>query len=72
MKSFSSASNTTIIRSPLLAHAMQEPRREASSLSARLSIRPHAILDIVRRRGRSWGLSAQYEESRLRFNHLAG
>lgn len=72
MKSFSSASHTTIVRSPLLAHAAQAPRSEAASLASRLSIRPHAILDIVRRRGRSWGLSAQYEESRLRFTNLAG
>lgn len=28
-------------------------------------IRPQAILEVVRRRGRSWGLLAQYEESRL-------
>ena len=30
-----------------------------------LSIKPLAILDVVRRRGRSWGLLAQYEEARL-------
>ncbi|MEC5396939.1 hypothetical protein [Uliginosibacterium sp. H1] len=32
---------------------------------ARISIRPLAILEVVRRRGRSWGLLAQYEEARL-------
>jgi hypothetical protein len=31
----------------------------------RTVIRPLALLDVVRRRGRSWGLLAQYEESRL-------
>ncbi|MBS1209490.1 MAG: hypothetical protein H6R19_1888 [Proteobacteria bacterium] len=30
-----------------------------------LNIKPLAILDVVRRRGRSWGLLAQYEEARL-------
>lgn len=33
--------------------------------ATRLSIKPLAILDVVRRRGRSWGLLAQYEEGRL-------
>lgn len=31
----------------------------------RFTIRPVAILEVVRRKGRKWGLSAQYEESRL-------
>ncbi|HEX5125986.1 MAG TPA: hypothetical protein VFW00_04530 [Rhodocyclaceae bacterium] len=35
------------------------------SHAKRISIRPQAILDVVRRRGRSWGLLAQYEEGRL-------
>ena len=30
-----------------------------------LSIKPMALLEVVRRRGRSWGLLAQYEEGRL-------
>lgn len=36
-----------------------------SSASTRAVIKPMALLDVVRRRGRSWGLLAQYEESRL-------
>jgi len=35
------------------------------SVSTRAVIKPMALLDVVRRRGRSWGLLAQYEESRL-------
>ncbi|MDQ8021668.1 MAG: hypothetical protein REI94_07500 [Moraxellaceae bacterium] len=35
------------------------------SRQTRISIRPQAILEVVRRRGRSWGLLAQYEEARL-------
>lgn len=71
MKSSSRVTSTTIVRSPLLAHATQAPRHESTHSALRFSIRPHAILDIVRRRGRSWGLSAQYEESRLRFPQTA-
>lgn len=37
----------------------------ASARPTRISIRPQAILEVVRRRGRSWGLLAQYEEARL-------
>ena len=37
----------------------------APSSSTRVVIKPMALLDVVRRRGRSWGLLAQYEESRL-------
>lgn len=37
----------------------------APSASTRVVIKPMALLDVVRRRGRSWGLLAQYEESRL-------
>jgi len=33
--------------------------------AGRTVIKPLALLDVVRRRGRSWGLLAQYEESRL-------
>lgn len=56
-----------ILRSPLLAQPQGAPRRETAenSCAVRLSIRPQAILEVVRRRGRSWGLLAQYEESRL-------
>lgn len=36
-----------------------------SSTPARAVIKPMALLEVVRRRGRSWGLLAQYEESRL-------
>ena len=34
--------------------------------SSSASLRSLAMLDVVRRRGRGWGLLAQYEESRLR------
>lgn len=33
--------------------------------TGRTVIKPLALLEVVRRRGRSWGLLAQYEESRL-------
>lgn len=36
-----------------------------SSAVGRRVIRPLAMLDVVQRRGRSWGLLASYEESRL-------
>jgi len=57
----------TIIHSPLLGQPQTSRQALTDSLSclSRLSIRPHAILEVVRRRGRSWGLLAQYEESRL-------
>lgn len=35
-------------------------------LSSTASLRTLAMLDVVRRRGRRWGLLAQYEETRLR------
>lgn len=55
-----------ISHSPLLAQA-GERKRSASLVPVvvRESIRPQAILEVVRRRGRSWGLLAQYEEARL-------
>jgi len=53
-----------IVHSPLLAQA-QSGSNAVPAASARMSIRPQAILEVVRRRGRSWGLLAQYEESRL-------
>ena len=58
-----------ISHSPLLAQA-GEPQRASFFFSQvkRISIRPHAILDVVHRRGRSWGLLAQYEEARLGSN----
>jgi len=64
--------STTIIRSPLLAHAQLHGHCENTSLHFRFSIRPLAILDVVRRKGRSWGLLAQYEESRLGLLRNAG
>ena len=55
-----------IVRSPLLANpAVSEGPAKREGVS-RLCIRPQAILDVVHRRGRSWGLLAQYEESRLK------
>ena len=36
-----------------------------NTAATRTVIKPAAILDVLRRRGRSLGLSAQYEESRL-------
>lgn len=65
MKSSRNVPITTIVHSPLLAHAQQHWSAENCSRSFRFSIRPLAILDVVRRKGRSWGLLAQYEESRL-------
>lgn len=56
-------STQIIVHSPLLAQAQSGANTVSSS--ARMSIRPKAILEVVRRRGRSWGLLAQYEESRL-------
>ncbi|MDQ7988645.1 MAG: hypothetical protein REI09_03335 [Candidatus Dactylopiibacterium sp.] len=53
-----------IVRSPLLAQAQNLPARCAENPLRRI-IRPHAILEVVRRQGRRWGLSAQYEEARL-------
>lgn len=55
--------SVSITRSPLLAQA--NGTRAESASASRLSIRPLAILEVVRRRGRSWGLLAQYEEARL-------
>lgn len=37
----------------------------AGPQAVRFVIKPMALLDVVRRRGRSWGLLAQYEEARL-------
>lgn len=64
MKSRSSLSSVS--HSPLLAQAQGcKPVSGESALATRLSIKPMAILEVVRRRGRSWGLLAQYEEGRL-------
>lgn len=64
MKSRSSLSSVT--HSPLLAQAQGcKPFPGEAALSTRLSIKPMAILEVVRRRGRCWGLLAQYEEGRL-------
>ena len=57
--------------SPMFCHhslmLAQPATRAAASTPGRVRqvIRPLAILDVVRRRGRSWGLLAQYEENRL-------
>jgi hypothetical protein len=56
-------STQIIVHSPLLGQA--QTQSGSTALPARMSIRPMAILEVVRRRGRSWGLLAQYEESRL-------
>lgn len=57
---------SSISHSPLLAQAQgQKPVAGEAAMSTRFSIKPMAILEVVRRRGRSWGLLAQYEESRL-------
>lgn len=62
----SNPTQIAIVRSPLLAHACGDFPATTRSLAAfRISIRPHAILEVVRRKGRHWGLLAQYEESRL-------
>lgn len=47
-----------------LPHSLQMMQPTMRS-GTRLSIKPVAILEVVRRRGRSWGLLAQYEEARL-------
>lgn len=56
-----------------MLHALPRPLT-LSALSARvpahgcagqLAPRTWAMLDVVRRRGRTWGLLAQYEEGRL-------
>jgi hypothetical protein len=58
--------SSSISHSPLLAQAQGgKPFAAESALATRLSIKPMAILEVVRRRGRSWGLLAQYEEGRL-------
>lgn len=62
----SSRSHSSVSHSPLLAQAQAcKPFPGEAALSTRLSIKPMAILEVVRRRGRSWGLLAQYEEGRL-------
>lgn len=61
-----SSERHTISHSPLLAQAGERKRGTLSAIgSTRVCIRPQAILEVVRRRGRSWGLLAQYEEARL-------
>lgn len=58
-----------ISHSPLLAQVGARRRSQALIPAVmRLGIRPQAILEVVRRRGRAWGLLAQYEESRLGFH----
>lgn len=55
-----------VSHSPLLAQAQSStPVAGEAALSVRMAIKPMAILEVVRRRGRSWGLLAQYEEGRL-------
>lgn len=52
--------------SPVLAQPQQRPCASGKEPGLiKVCIRPQAILEVVRRRGRSWGLLAQYEESRL-------
>ncbi len=52
--------------SPVLAQPQQRPSASGKEPGLiKVCIRPQAILEVVRRRGRSWGLLAQYEESRL-------
>jgi hypothetical protein len=43
----------------------ETPRQKENQTSSRVHVKPIAILEVVRRRGRSWGLLAQYEEGRL-------
>lgn len=62
----SQRSLSCISHSPLLAQAQGGRAWQGeAALATRLSIKPMAILEVVRRRGRSWGLLAQYEEGRL-------
>ncbi|PLK47707.1 hypothetical protein C0V76_15125 [Uliginosibacterium sp. TH139] len=62
----SSHNYSVVAHSPLLAQAQAcKPITGEAALAVRMSIKPMAILDVVRRRGRSWGLLAQYEEGRL-------
>ncbi len=64
---FSRKVTEIIVRSPLLAQPQAIASASDKSLgSLRRCIKPQAILDVVHRRGRSWGLLAQYEESRLK------
>lgn len=66
---FSRKVTEIIVRSPLLAQPQAQAIASASDKnlgSLRRCIKPQAILDVVHRRGRSWGLLAQYEESRLK------
>ncbi|WP_374404105.1 hypothetical protein [Niveibacterium sp.] len=53
-----------MIRLPrtLTSSALRAPLR---ACDAALSLRALAMLDVVRRRGRTWGLLATYEEGRL-------
>ena len=46
----------------LSSSALRSPLRSCDAL---LSLRALAMLDVVRRRGRTWGLLATYEENRL-------
>ncbi|MGC3965127.1 MAG: hypothetical protein QM803_17915 [Rhodocyclaceae bacterium] len=53
-----------IPQAPVLAQP-HDRRNAGTGANARTVIRPSAILDVVHRRGRSWGLLASYEEKRL-------
>ncbi|MCX9155211.1 hypothetical protein OPU71_03640 [Niveibacterium sp. 24ML] len=46
----------------LSSSSLRAPLRSCDAL---LSLRALAMLDVVRRRGRTWGLLATYEEGRL-------
>lgn len=50
---------------PLLGQASVRKPSLGEAACSRQNIRPRSILEVVRRRGRSWGLLAQYEEMRL-------
>ncbi|MFT4172712.1 MAG: hypothetical protein QM639_09155 [Rhodocyclaceae bacterium] len=52
-----------IPHAPVLGQATA--RRTPGSTVPRTTVRPSAILEVVHRRGRSWGLLASYEEKRL-------
>ncbi|MFA9438128.1 hypothetical protein ACDA63_00670 [Uliginosibacterium sp. sgz301328] len=53
-----------IPQAPVLAQP-HDRRSGGVETHTRTVIRPSAILDVVHRRGRSWGLLASYEEKRL-------
>lgn len=60
------SSSRVLSGSPVLAQPQQRsPKAPSEPGLIKVCVRPQAILEVVRRRGRSWGLLAQYEESRL-------